>query len=200
MKQKSPQWFEERSKRLTASDFGSAAAVKGAYKSRAALWRLKTKREWTEPNAYMAFGNEAEPVARHRYEVVSGLLVNECGLFIHPDYDWLGASPDGVIDSVGLLEIKCRVGEPHDTIPEQFIAQIQGQLACAAVERCHLMSWSPSGFRIWNIMRSSEYWEWLYPHLEDFWGWVMADREPPRLPKRRRFEGEIEMSVIAEGT
>jgi len=29
------------------------------------------------------------------------------GLVVHPDHPWLGASPDGILDSLQLLEITC---------------------------------------------------------------------------------------------
>lgn len=36
-----------------------------------------------------------------------GHVVENRGLVVHPDYPWLGASPDGILDATQLLEIKC---------------------------------------------------------------------------------------------
>ena len=187
LEQRSPEWFAERSKRLTASNFGSAAGIKGAYKSRAALWRIQTGREVVEVNEWMLFGTQYEPVAKFAYEVLSGNVVDDCGLIVHPDNDFLGCSPDGIIASVGVLETKCRSREPHESISDQFMAQIQGQLACTKMEQCHFQSWSPTGQRVWEVKRSAEYWDWIFPLLKEFWSHVKNDEQPKRSP-RKKFE------------
>jgi putative phage-type endonuclease len=196
MKQQSPEWFRERAKRLTASDFGSAAGVEGAYKTRPKLWKIKTQREVIKPNEFMYFGTEHEPVARYRYEVVSGNLVDDVSLVIHPDHDFLGASPDGLIPAVGLLEVKCRQRDPHESISEQFMAQIQGQLACSQMDKCHLISWSPHGYRIWEILKSNDYWNWIFPLLTEFWEFIESDTKPPNLKRYRHYDGEINVKFL----
>lgn len=207
MEQRSPEWFEERRHRLTASDFGSAAGIKGAYNSRAKLWKLKTgKKEREPPNEYMLFGTENEHIAIHSYQVVSGNVVDDCGLIVHPSYDFLASSPDGIIDCIGIdgdskgcLEVKCRHKEPHQSISAQFIAQIFGQLACTGFKECHFHSWSPSGQRTWRVEWVDEYWEWLFPLLQGFWWYVENDEEPPGLKQvggYRKYEGELKIEII----
>jgi putative phage-type endonuclease len=197
LKQRSPEWFAERRKRLTASNFGSAAGIKGAYKSRAELWKIQTGRKIVEVNEWMQFGTEYEPVAKFAYEVISGNVVNDCGLIVHPDHDFLGCSPDGIITSVGLLETKCRTRDPHESISHQFMAQIQGQLACTQMEQCHFQSWSPTRQRVWEVKRSDEYWDWIFPFLTLFWSHITSDVEPQRSP-RKEFEGTIDAKIIYE--
>ena len=198
-KQQSPEWFKERSKRLTASDFGSAAGLKKSYKSRQKLWRLKTGRdEPEEANEFMLFGSEHEPIALHAYEALSGNLVDDCPLILHPDYSFLGSSPDGIVDSILCLEIKCRAREPHESITDQFVAQCIGQLACTALKEIHFFSWSPYGQRLWRLTWSQEYWDWLFPFLEEFWEYVQKDIEPPRLKKKRQYDGKLNIELIEE--
>ena len=36
-----------------------------------------------------------------------GHTVERKGLVVYPDHPWFGASPDGILDSAQLLEIKC---------------------------------------------------------------------------------------------
>ena len=36
-----------------------------------------------------------------------GYFVDQAGLIQHPEYEFLAASPDGLIDNDGVLEIKC---------------------------------------------------------------------------------------------
>lgn len=38
-----------------------------------------------------------------------GISIRDCGLFIDEKYPFLGATPDGLIDDNGIVEIKC----PH---------------------------------------------------------------------------------------
>ena len=42
-------------------------------------------------------GNLHEPLAQMDYQVKTGNFVEECGFIVHPVYDWLGASPDGLV-------------------------------------------------------------------------------------------------------
>ena len=197
--QRSQAWFDQRSKRLTASDFGSAAGLKGSYNSRAELWKLKTgRKERDPPNEFMLFGTENEPVALHAYKVLAGNLVDECGLIVHPSYDFLGSSPDGIVDSVLCLEVKCRAREPHESITDQFVAQCLGQLACTTLKEIHFFSWSPHGERLWRLKWSNEYWDWLFPLLKEFWDYVQNDEEPPRLSKKRKYQGKLNIKLLEE--
>ena len=63
-------------------------------------------REFTG-NAATNHGERMEPVALAFYESVAGVTVTQTGIVKHDDYDWLGASPDGLIGLDGGLEIKC---------------------------------------------------------------------------------------------
>jgi len=199
VRQGTPEWFEERKGRLTASNFASAAGLEGSYDSRAQLWRnLKgdAKKEVTGP---MLFGSENEGNARHSFEVISGLLVQPVGMYVHSRFDWLGASPDGNISGDSLLETKCRKDSPYETISPQHMAQIQGQLMCAERRTCYFQSWTPSLQKVWLVPLDIKYWDWLWPMLEEFWGYVINDEEPPPLRKRRRYSKEITFDLIHEG-
>ena len=146
----------------------------------------------------MLFGTENEPVALHSYKVLSGNIVDECGLIVHPDYDFLGASPDGIVDSVLCLEIKWRGRGPHESITDQFVAQCIGQLACSNLKELDFFSWSPYGQRLWRIEWDEEYWNWLFPFLEEFWEYVQKDEEPPRLSRNRSYTGKNNINLTEE--
>jgi hypothetical protein len=60
-------------------------------------------------NAHMERGHEQEPVARALYETETFSAVSNGGFFCD---DFLGCSPDGVVDS-GLIEIKSVVPHVH---------------------------------------------------------------------------------------
>ena len=44
---------------------------------------------------------------RDYFKQVENQVVTECGLFIHPEHNFLAASPDGLIGDNTVLEIKC---------------------------------------------------------------------------------------------
>jgi len=67
----------------------------------------------------MTWGIEHEYEAREIYERSRGVVVNQPGFIVHPDYDFIGCTPDGMIGNVpdintpGLIEIKCPQQKAH---------------------------------------------------------------------------------------
>jgi predicted phage-related endonuclease len=65
---------------------------------------------------------------------------------VHPDINWLGASPDRLVGEDGLLEIKCPNTTTHLTnifenrIPSEYIKQIQCQLWVTGKQWCDFVS------------------------------------------------------------
>lgn len=80
-------------------------------------------------NAAMRVGTEQEPLARMAYERITGNLVEEVGFFTTED-GMFGLSPDGLIDSDGVLEIKTMVSS--DTL---FTAVANGDVS-AYMDQC----------------------------------------------------------------
>lgn len=64
-------------------------------------------------NEYTAYGLKHEDEARKKYSEMSSVKIVKTGLIVHPEYPYLGFSPDGLIvtnnDKLRLLEIKCPV-------------------------------------------------------------------------------------------
>lgn len=196
--QRTDEWFRQREGKLTASGFGQAAGI--APGSRAQLWRRLTGRETFEGNAATAYGelNEARAIAT--YEEATGQIVIPTGFHVHTDLDWLGASPDGLVGSDGLVEIKCPVsGVPYPTVPIYYMAQVQGQLEVTNRQWCDFTIWTEEGIKVVRIGRSKEYWLWLLPKMAEFWSYVVMDVEPPRL-KRKPVPPELPGLIINERT
>ncbi len=68
---------------------------------------------WSEPDGnepWFAHGKALEPYARGAYEWKTGQETDPNWLLIHPEHDWLSASPDGIWipDRNGMIEIKGR--------------------------------------------------------------------------------------------
>lgn len=59
-------------------------------------------------NEYIEWGNEQEPKAIDAYERETFTEVHSCQEFQqHPDHEWVGVHPDGLIGEDGAIEVKC---------------------------------------------------------------------------------------------
>lgn len=113
--QGSEAWRQCRSGVITASRFkdardrlkgGAPSAKCLGYAAQVALERIAGRPvDKTFENWQMREGSEQEQFARIEYEARTGYMVDEVG-FITTDDNRFGYSPDGEIDSDGLVEIK----------------------------------------------------------------------------------------------
>lgn len=100
-----PLWQEKRLDRLTASLFGQVVKRKDHTPCHNLV---KTVLYHKEINCEgVAFGRVHEKTAILKYEEKTGNKVEVCGLFLSPEYPFLGASPDGLVGKEGLVEVKC---------------------------------------------------------------------------------------------
>ncbi|KAJ8964170.1 hypothetical protein NQ314_005080 [Rhamnusium bicolor] len=71
------------------------------------------------------YGQEHEPFAKRQFEEELKLKVDECGFFIDPEDFFLGASPDGLVGSDAIIEIKCPKAasklHPRDAIEQKLL-------------------------------------------------------------------------------
>ena len=87
----------------------------------------------TYSNEWMERGNELEPKARLYYEMARGVTVQEIGFCKHDTLE-CGASPDGLVNDDGGLEIKCPAPATHcqylmdGVIPSKYVPQVMGCL------------------------------------------------------------------------
>jgi hypothetical protein len=136
-------WLMSRLGHCTASRFkdvidklknGNPGAKRNSY-----MWELTIERLTGQPathyeSAAMQWGTENEAEARQQYEAHTGALVEETGFIHHPSLEWVGGSPDGKIDSVGVVEIKNPFNSANHLqcfltgFPEEHRAQTQGLL------------------------------------------------------------------------
>lgn len=111
--QGTPEWFECRKGKLTASN-AQAIATNGkgletlVYEIMAESYSKNTERYTNED---MERGHELEDIARNLYSLETGNVVEQVG-FIEKD-EFVGCSPDGLIGKKGGLEIKCPNDKNH---------------------------------------------------------------------------------------
>ena len=157
MEQRTPEWYAARLGKVTASRVADITSkTKSGYSTSRANYmaellceRLTGTKADGYVNAAMQWGIDMEPSAREAYQSLLGVLVEETGFVNHPDITMAGASPDGLIGDVGMVEIKCPTTSVHiDTlmsgiVPSKHMAQIQWQMACTGRNWCDFVSYDP---------------------------------------------------------
>src|SRR6185295_4850894 len=96
---------------------------------------------------------DLEPEARTVYELYFNRDVTTVGFIHHPTIAFVGATPDGYIDSDGILEIKALDastqaklwldGQTAKEVLEEYIPQVDLGMACTQKTWCDFISWCP---------------------------------------------------------
>lgn len=170
--QGSEEWKCLRLGVATASCFShilakGAGKVREAYKHRIVSERLTGKPLESYVNPHMVRGTEQEAYARMEYEAETGNIVYEVGFLLHPELR-AGASPDGLIDDDGGLEIKSVIPTVQvETIerggyPVKHKPQIQGGMWVTGRAWWDFCSYSPDmperlRLYIFRVERDEEY-------------------------------------------
>jgi putative phage-type endonuclease len=150
--QRTPEWFAQRDKKITASDAG--VVVGDNHYEFPYRMIVKKTRETFQNNEATYHGKKYEDIAKAIYEYRMNVLTKEFGMVEHPIVMCIGASPDGIIspyknnginltELVGrMLEIKvplrrmikqdktCRQDTPY------YWDQVQLQLECCDLDEC----------------------------------------------------------------
>lgn len=107
-------------------------------------------------------GKLLEDEARAFYEALHNVETTTIG-FITNDDRTVGASPDRLVGSDGLLEIKCPKPEVHmgyllgEPVSQDYWLQVQGQLWVAEREYCDVVSYHPElPTRVIRVERCAE--------------------------------------------
>lgn len=171
--QRTEEWFKMRENMLTAS---TAAQIigKNPYPNQKPDDLIMEKvfgKEFID-NEYVHHGKKYEEVATMIYENIYNVKVDEYGLVPHPDYNYIGASPDGIATyktlnnnfspMIGrMLEIKCPYTRKIKTkgkvnggiCPHYYWCQVQQQLECCDLDKCDFWQCSITEYKDRN--------EWL---------------------------------------
>lgn len=146
------EWFQARLYIPTASKFklvmaGGDGKTRKKYMRRLVGERISGTPYQDYKNAHMERGNEMEPEARAHYEFLTSNEAEIVG-FIRSGNK--GCSPDGMVGSNGMLEIKTKIPDlqvevlENGEIPNEHVKQIQGQLWVAEREWCDFVSYWPN--------------------------------------------------------
>lgn len=153
VQQNSPEWEELRLGKATASNFGKFMANYGkTFGEPAQRYALQIaleivtgrKAEYSFKNDDMERGHEQEPIARMLYEEQRFVDITNGGFFDCGDY---GDSPDGRIESVGVIEIKSVIASTHEATIRRgapdpsYKWQLVGHLDCTGCEWVDFVSY-----------------------------------------------------------
>ena len=157
IEQGSPEWFAQRLGKVTASRVADVIAKtktgystsRDNYMAQLVCERMTNTVAESFTNTAMQWGTETEPLARAAYEAHADVLVDEVAMITHPTIEQAGASPDGLVGDIGMLEIKCPNTATHidtlltQTVPGKYITQMQWQMACTGRKWCDFVSFDP---------------------------------------------------------
>ena len=163
--QRNEEWYKQRIGHLTASMAGNVIRYqKGEIVAQTPakidgltmrilseqLTGLQTEDHFTaDARRRMEWGTEQEENALSAYELVTGHTVLLSGFVKHESIRYLGASPDGLVSSDGLIEIKCPDTTTHlsrvlaNEVPDEIKPQMLLQLIVTERKWCDFVDYDP---------------------------------------------------------
>ena len=170
----STDWIRERQKRLTASRFGRICKMTARTDAAALAQSFFTQKDvHTEA---VNHGKIYEPVAVKKYEEQTGTKTSACGLFVLKEFPFVSATPDRVVDSKLLLEVKCPFSARDDLISPQTVSylqscngrldlhknhdyyyQIQGQMLCTGAAAVDFAIYTFKDFQVIRVSRDDAF-------------------------------------------
>ncbi len=194
--QRTPEWYIQASKLLTASELGG---IFGSPRARGQLVMAKAipptpeeiERRCSKPLTCLSqhmspfdWGIRFEPVVKQIYEHRYGVQIADLGRLVHPRDPRIAASPDGLIAAAdanntaakrlgSLVEIKCPITREIevDKVPADYYTQMQLQLEVTDVDVCYYVeakfrSTAPIKYSVVAGPAQYEGVIWLVEHLD----------------------------------
>ena len=157
LKQRTPEWEAARLGKATASRIADViaktksgyAASRANYAAELVCERLTGAKAEAYESPAMRWGAEKEAEALALYAFEQDADVTLIGFLDHPKIAMSGASPDGLVGDVGLVEVKCPMTATHiETLLGQapqtrLLAQMQWQMAVSGRAWCDFVSYDP---------------------------------------------------------
>lgn len=216
MEQRSPEWFEARKGRVTASIVG-AILGHAPYMTRADALRsmvratLGAESEFTG-NVATEYGTFHEDGALMEYRMETGNDVEAVG-FIAKE-DWAGFSPDGIVKGKNRgLEIKCPYSLRNGVTDEKgfksifdadlahYYDQVQFSMCCTDIKMWDFFQWCPNGTRLEHVKRDISWFNSNWPKLRQFYSeYLDALKDPDEhlAPKRVIIDTPEAQRIVAE--
>jgi len=159
------EWYAARCGVVTASRMADAMAKLGRASKNgakgdwaAAHWKYVSELAWERITGVpadhyvskpMEIGSQYEGEARVEYWQRFGIEPDQTGFVLHPRFEYLGSSPDGLCGKDGGLEIKVPLFHNHasylesDAIPEEYMLQMYTNMLCCERSWWDFVSYCP---------------------------------------------------------
>ncbi len=116
--------------------------------------------------------------------------MEKCGLFVHPDFPFLGATPDGLFGDDSVIEVKCPyTGRNSKIVPgkmfpflaqdgsavvmkksHKYYYQVMGQLAISKRKLCYFVVYTMIDFLVIEVNYEDEFFRAeMLPKLKSFY-------------------------------
>lgn len=187
--QGSEEWLESRKGKVTGSRVGALLGLSPYQSPDELLEEMLNELHGEKPHKptpAMKWGSlhEKDGVAhykrqRYRERQCPHRELKHVGQVIHPTYDWIRYSPDGLVvegvrdgkgvmaieetEVVGLIEVKAPYSQniPAEP-PPHYIAQVQLGMEVLGVDWCDFIYWTPAKSVVKRIEREEE---WFSEHI-----------------------------------
>ncbi len=128
----------------------------------------------------LSWGNDHEEDAAQMYMEVTGRFIAPTDPILHPELDFVGGTPDGLIGEDSIIEIKCPYNPANHLMNltengqlAQYMAQIQGYLWITGRQFCDFVSYDPRFPRelrlhVHTVVRDQAYIDNLAARVSDF--------------------------------
>jgi len=154
--QQTAEWFAVKLKYILSASNAQAIGNQGKgletliWEKLSEKYSIENKERYS--NKDLERGVEFEPLARTLYELKTGNKVLEVGFVINEEISKVGgASPDGLVNEDGLVEIKCFADTKHFRaviegvdIESQYMWQMQMQMLFTGRKWCDFTIYNPN--------------------------------------------------------
>jgi putative phage-type endonuclease len=190
-------WLSRRRSCIGASESPAIFGVGYADQSPVTVWHSKISDEYDfDPKGEikrLKIGRLIEPALRIIFREETGLEVEHPGDFVlyrHPELNWLGMSPDGLVEDAGEIcpvELKnvdtfqaSAWRSDDDEPPLKFNVQCQHQMAVLGSPRAYLMGLIGGNDPVVKVIhRNERFITAMLTKLREFWGYVERREIPP---------------------
>lgn len=204
----SAEWMERRRKLLTASNFGEICKKRTNTRCAPLVKKIIYGNNLSHLPS-IQYGIKNEECALQQLSVQEKVEINACGLFIDPEFPFLGASPDGVYAG-GIVEIKCPSSLANMNLDQakakhtfwkydkiqncytinknhNWFYQVQGQLQITKNDTCMFAIWFGENMPldVYLITRDQNFWkDKMSGQLSKFYmDCVIPELIDPRVPR-----------------
>lgn len=178
-------WHRERSLRITGSHVSNICKFTDRKDKAKYAEDILFPKQFS--SAATEWGHSKENTAIEAYESMSHNAVQHCGFFISSKYPYIGASPDGLIGDLTVLEVKC----PYSIKDEFITPDNYKHIEIINGEFC-LKESSPYYYQIETQLLVTD------RMFADFFVWTNRDEKRIHVNRNGKFISEVIIPKVTE--